>query len=87
MATCMSSARRRAVSSRFSIGTKRGLVLNDAELFNGFWYASSYFTASYAGGADPDENKWIRFKTLEDFVSGNWEDLSSLVPGGLTPIT
>jgi hypothetical protein len=65
--------------------TKTGLVLNDAEFFNGFWYASSYFTASYAGGTNPDEKKFIRFKTLEDFVSGKWEDLSSLVPDGLTP--
>lgn len=65
--------------------TKTGLVLNDAEFFNGFWYASSYFTASYAGGTNPDENKFIRFKTLEDFVSGKWEDLSSLVADGMTP--
>ena len=65
--------------------TKTGLVLNDAEFFNGFWYASSYFTASYAGGTNPDENKFIRFKTLADFVSGNWEDLRSLVPDGITP--
>ena len=65
--------------------SKTGLVLNDAEFFNGFWYASSYFTASYAGGTNPDENKFIRFKTLEDFVSGNWEDLSSLVADGMTP--
>lgn len=65
--------------------TKTGLVLNDAEFFNGFWYASCYFTASYAGGTNPDKNKLIRFKTLEDFVSGNWEDLSSLVADGMTP--
>jgi DNA-binding beta-propeller fold protein YncE len=65
--------------------TKTGLVLNDAEFFNGFWYASSYFTESYAGGTNPNENKFIRFKTLADLVSGNWEDLSSLVPDGMTP--
>ncbi|MCH1507630.1 MAG: hypothetical protein L7T84_00370 [Akkermansiaceae bacterium] len=62
-----------------------GLVLNDAEFFNGFWYASSYFSATHAGGSDPNENKFIRFATLADFVSGNWEDLSSLVPDGFTP--
>jgi len=65
--------------------TKTGLVLNDAEFFNGFWYATSYFTKSYAGGTDFDENKFIRFKTLDDLVTGNWTDLSSLVPGGMTP--
>ena len=65
--------------------TNTGLVLNDAEFFNGFWYATSYFTASYAGGTDFDENKFIRFKTLDDLVTGNWTDLSSLVPSGMTP--
>ena len=65
--------------------TKTGLVLNDAEFFNGLWYATSYFTESYADGSDFDENKFIRFKTLDDLVAGNWTDLSSLVPSGVTP--
>ena len=64
---------------------KTGLVLNDAEFFNGNWYATSYFTKSYAKGTDFDQNKFIRFKTLDNLVSGNWTDLSSLVPSGLTP--
>ena len=64
---------------------KTGLVLNDAEFFQGFWYATSYFTKSCAKGTDFDKNKFIRFKTLDDMVSGNWTDLSSLVPSGLTP--
>ena len=62
-----------------------GLVLNDAEFFNGNWYATSYFTQAYAKGTDLDQNKFIRFKTLDNLVSGNWTDLSSLVPSGLTP--
>ena len=65
--------------------TKTGLVINDAEFFDGFWYASSYFGPKYSGGTDPDENKFIRFATLDDLVTGNWEDISSLVPNGLTP--
>jgi hypothetical protein len=64
---------------------KTGLVLNDAEFFNGHWYATSYFTQAYAKGTDFDQNKFIRFKTLDDMVSGNWTDLSSFVPSGLTP--
>ena len=64
---------------------KTGLVLNDAEFFNGHWYATSYFTKSCAKGTDFDKNKFIRFKTLDDLVSGDWTDLSSLVPSGLTP--
>ena len=62
-----------------------GLVLNDAEFFNGNWYATSYFTKSHAKGTDFDQNKFIRFKNLDDLVSGNWTDLSSLVPSGWTP--
>lgn len=65
--------------------TKTGLVLNDAEFFEGFWYATSYFTKSYASGTDFDENKFIRFKTLDDLVKGDWTDLSSLLPSGMTP--
>jgi len=65
--------------------TKTGLVLNDAEFFDGYWYASSYFTKSYASGTDFDENKFIRFKTLDDLVAGDWTDLSKLLPSGMTP--
>jgi len=65
--------------------TKTGLVLNDAEFFNGHWYATSYFTESYAGDTDPNEHRFIRFKTLDDLVKGNWTDLSSLVPKGMVP--
>ena len=64
---------------------KTGLVLNDAEFFDGFWYATSYFTKSYAGKTDADEHKFIRFKKLEDLVTGNWTDLSSLIPKGMNP--
>jgi len=65
--------------------TTTGLVLNDAEFFNGHWYATCYFTQAYAKGTDFNENKFIRFQTLDDLVSGDWTDLSSLVPSGLTP--
>ena len=65
--------------------TKTGLVLNDAEFFKGFWYASSYFTKSYATGTDFDEHKFIRFKNFEDFAAGKWMDLSNLLPSGMTP--
>jgi len=65
--------------------TNTGLVINDAEYFDGYWYATSYFTPSFAGGTDYNENKFIRFKTLNDMVTGNWTDLSSLVPDGMNP--
>ena len=60
-------------------------MLNDAEFFDGFWYATSYFSPAFGGGTDFDQNKFIRFETLDDFVSGDWTDLSSLVPSGMTP--
>ena len=65
--------------------TKTGLVLNDAEFFEGFWYATSYFLKQGGAGTDFDENKFIRFKTFDDFVKGRWTDLSELVPSGITP--
>ena len=65
--------------------TTTGLVLNDAEYYDGFWYATSYFSPAFGGGTDFDQNKFIRFETLDDFVSGDWTDLSGLVPSGMTP--
>ena len=62
-----------------------GLVINDLEFFDGFWYATSYFSPSFAGGTDFDANKLIRFATFDDFVTGNWEDVSGLVPSGMVP--
>jgi hypothetical protein len=65
--------------------TKTGLVLNDIEFFDGFWYATSYFTKSYAKKTDPNEHKFIRFKKMDDLVTGDWTDISSLIPKGMTP--
>ena len=65
--------------------SRTGLVINDAEHFDGSWYASSYFTRAYAGDTDIDENKFIRFETFDDLEKGKWEDLSDLVPGRMTP--
>ena len=65
---------------------RTGLVLNDIEYFNMYWYASSYFTPSAAGfGQDYNKNKLIRFKTWEEFEKGEWEDLSPSIPDALVP--
>lgn len=64
---------------------RTGLVLNDVEFFDGYWYASSYFCKPYAGKTDFDKNKLIRFKSFDNFVKGDWEDLSHLIPSGITP--
>lgn len=62
-----------------------GLVLNDVDFFNGYWYATSYFCPSYAAGNDCDENKFIRFKTWQDLKNGTWEDLSHRLPPRIVP--
>ena len=64
---------------------KTGLVLNDAEFFEGFWYATSYFMKQGGSETDFNENKFIRFKTFDDFNKGKWTDLSELVSSGITP--
>ena len=65
---------------------RTGLVLNDVEFFQGFWYATSFFTPERAGeGNDYNENKFIRFGTWDDFEQGTWEDLSDLLPSGCVP--
>lgn len=62
-----------------------GLVLNDVEKFAGRYYATNYFTRSYAEGADPNVARLICFETWKDFEAGRWEDLSARIPGGLVP--
>lgn len=65
-----------------------GLIPNDLEWFGGYWYVSSYFTpdpAYSAPDADANRNKLIRFRSWRDFETGNWEDLSALLPRGITP--
>ena len=62
-----------------------GLVLNDAEFYKGYWYASSFFTKFHAKDSDYDENKFIRFKTFDDLNKGKWTDLSEMLPSGMTP--
>lgn len=62
-----------------------GLVPNDADFYGGFWYVTSYFCPTYAAGEDCNENKFIRFKTWDDFETGKWEDLSHLLPKDIVP--
>ncbi|MBC8355999.1 MAG: hypothetical protein H8E66_28815 [Planctomycetes bacterium] len=62
-----------------------GLVLNDVDLFNGHWYATSYFCPTYAGNQNYDENKFIRFKTWQNLKEGTWDDLSQFLPSKVVP--
>ena len=62
-----------------------GLVPNDVEFHQGYWYVTSYFCPTYSQQTDCNERKFIRFKTWKDFETGNWEDLSGLLPRDLVP--
>lgn len=62
-----------------------GLVLNDVDFFKGYWYATCYFCPQYAGNQDCDQNKFIRFKTWQDFEEGTWDDLSRFLPSKVVP--
>ncbi len=62
-----------------------GLVPNDVDFHQGYWYVTSYFCPTYSQQTDCNEMKFIRFKTWKDFETGNWEDLSGLLPRDLVP--
>lgn len=65
---------------------RTGLIPNDIANYHGYWYVSSYFCpAASLPGQDYNKNKLIRFKTWEQFTTGNWEDLSQLLPDKLVP--
>ncbi len=67
---------------------RTGLVPNDVEWFNGWWYLTSFFTpaAPYSKpGDDFDTHKFIRFRDWAAFESGDWEDLSDLIPSRTIP--
>ncbi len=63
-----------------------GLIPNDIEFYQGNWYVTSFFhPSSDAPHVNPNTNKFIRFKSWQDFENGSWEDLSHLLPDGLVP--
>jgi RNA polymerase sigma factor (sigma-70 family) len=63
-----------------------GLIPNTVEYYKGYWYVGSFFAAEFAKkGKDYNKNKFIRFKTWKDFETGNWEDLSGLLPDRVVP--
>lgn len=59
-----------------------GLILNDIEYFQGYWYATNYYSGNvnnYLSDASVSKNKLIRWTSWEEFENSQWEDLSSLV--------
>jgi len=61
-----------------------GLVLNDVEYFNGYWYGTNFFTES-SGSDNPDRYSLMRWKSWKRFERGQWEDLSHLVDDRIVP--
>ncbi len=64
---------------------ENGLIINDLEKYNGYWHISSYFHPASSTDQDYNYNKFIRFSSWEQFESGNWQDLSHLLPDGMVP--
>lgn len=64
---------------------KTGLVLNDVDFYNGYWYGTNFFVDSYAPGCDTDRFRLIRWKSWPDFEAGRWEEISDLIPKGMIP--
>ena len=62
-----------------------GFIPNDIEFYDGYWYLSNFFHPSYANGTDHNRFKLVRFGTWEDLESGQWEELSHLLPDGQIP--
>lgn len=63
-----------------------GLVLNDVEKVDGWYYGTNYFTPSYAFGGDTAPARLIRWRNWEDFAQGRWQDLSGLLPAADPPL-
>ncbi|NLU17931.1 MAG: hypothetical protein GXW94_19590 [Serratia liquefaciens] len=64
---------------------RTGPIINDIDKFNGWFYASNYFTKSWANGTPTEEKRLIRWKKWEDFEKGNFQDVSYLIPSGQLP--
>jgi len=62
-----------------------GFIPNDIEFHDGYWYLSNFFHPGYASGTDHNRFKLVRFRTWDDLESGQWEELSHLLPDGQIP--
>lgn len=63
-----------------------GLVLNDVEAFDGWYYGTNFFAAPYSAGGDPQPARLIRWRSWTEFEAGAWEDLSARLPPSATPV-
>ncbi len=62
-----------------------GFVINDVERYGNYWYLSNYFAPAYANGSDHNRYKLVRFRDWEALATGEWEDLSQLLPDAQIP--
>lgn len=63
-----------------------GLVLNDVEKVDGWYYGTNFFHPFAAWGGDPQPGRLIRWRSWEDFAQGRWEDLTQLLPQTRVPL-
>jgi hypothetical protein len=62
-----------------------GFIPNDVEFYDGYWYLSNFFHPNYASGTDHNKFKLVRFRSWDDLATGQWEELSHLLPDGQVP--
>lgn len=62
-----------------------GLVLNDIDFYQGYWYGTNFFSSLYANGSDFNAYRFIRWRTWDDFEQGKYEDVSHLIEKDETP--
>jgi hypothetical protein len=62
-----------------------GFIPNDIEFYDGYWYLSNFFHPWNAAGTDHNRFKLVRFRTWVDFETGQWEELSHLLPDAQIP--
>lgn len=62
-----------------------GFVINDVERYGNYWYLSNYFSPAYANGSDHNRYKLVRFRDWEALATGEWEELSQLLPDAQIP--
>jgi hypothetical protein len=62
-----------------------GFIPNDVEFYDGYWYLSNFFHPSYASGTDHNRFKLVRFRTWDNLATGQWEELSHLLPDAQVP--
>jgi hypothetical protein len=63
-----------------------GLVLNDVEKAESWYYGTNFFAPMYAFGGDTGPARLIRWRSWPEFERGAWEDMSQHLPDAKVPL-